>query len=64
VDGVDARVLRVDLVALGVSLPAGAREVELRFLPRGLVPGALLCAATLLVLLALSARRYRSAAAR
>ena len=64
VDGNDAAVVRVDLCALGVELPAGAREVTLRFLPRGLVPGALAFAATLALLAALSVRRYRSAAAR
>jgi hypothetical protein len=65
VDGKDAPVVRVDLCALGVDLPAGAREVTLRFVPRGLLPGAIACAAALVLLLAaLSARRYRSAAAR
>ena len=64
VDGQDAAVVRVDLCALGVEVPAGAREVSLRFLPRGLVPGAVLFAATLSLLAALSVRRYRSAAAR
>jgi hypothetical protein len=64
VDGKEAGVLRVDLCALGVEVPAGAREVTLRFVPRGLLPGAALCAATLALLGALSVRRYRSAAAR
>ena len=64
VDGTPAPVLRVDLCALGVEVPAGAREVELRFLPRGLLAGAIACAVTLALLGALSVRRYRSAAAR
>jgi uncharacterized membrane protein YfhO len=64
VDGSEARAVRVDLCAIGVELPAGAREVTLRFVPRGLVPGAISCAAVLLLLGILSARRYRSAAAR
>jgi len=64
VDGKDAAVRRVDLCALGVELPAGAKEVELRFLPRGLLPGVVAFAATLAALLALSARRYTRAAAR
>src|SRR5207237_2949471 len=64
VDGTPAPVLRVDLCALGVEVPAGAREVELRFLPRGLLAGTLACAVTLALLGALSVRRYRSAAAR
>ena len=64
VDGASAPVLRVDLCALGVEVPAGAREVKLQFLPRGLVAGAIACAVTLALLGALSVRRYRSAAAR
>jgi hypothetical protein len=64
VDGKEAAVRRVDLCALGVELPAGAKEVELRYLPRGLLPGAVGFLATLAVLGALSVRRYRSAAAR
>jgi hypothetical protein len=64
VDGKESVVRRVDLCALGVELPEGAREVELRYLPRGLLPGALAFAITLAALLLLSARRYRSAAAR
>lgn len=64
VDGKPARVVRVDLCALGVELPPGAREVTLRFLPLGLLPGAAACGLTLLLLGALSVRRYRSAAAR
>jgi hypothetical protein len=39
-------------------------EPELRYLPRGLLPGAVAFLATLTVLGALSVRRYRSAAAR
>ena len=64
VDGAEAKVVRVDLCALGVEVPEGAREVTLRFLPRGLLPGAAACGLTLLLLAALSVRRYRSAAAR
>jgi len=64
VDGAQAAVRRVDLCALGVELPAGAKEVELRYLPRGLLPGAVGFLATLAILVALSVRRYRSAAAR
>ena len=64
IDGADAAVHRIDLCVLGVELPAGARQVELRFVPRGLIPGAWAFAATLLALVALSVRRYRSAAAR
>ena len=64
VDGAAAEVRRVDLCALGVEVPPGAREVTLRFVPRGLPEGSIACAATLLLLGALSVRRYRSAAAR
>ncbi len=64
VDGSEAIVRRVDLCALGVEVPAGAREVELRFLPRGLVPGAVAFAVVLAALLLLSTRRYTSATAR
>jgi hypothetical protein len=64
VDGKDAAVVRVDLCALGVELPEGAREVSLRFLPRGLLPGAIAFAVTLALLAALSVRRYRRAVAR
>jgi hypothetical protein len=65
VDGKEAAVFRVDLCALGVEIPEGAREVTLRFLPRGLLPGAIAFAAALLALVAaVSVRRYRSAAAR
>ena len=64
VDGRDAPVRRVDLCALGLEVPAGGRLVELWYLPRGLLPGAAAFTVTLALLLALSVRRYRSAAAR
>jgi hypothetical protein len=64
VDGAPAPVVRADLCALGVELPEGAREVVLKFVPRGLWPGAAAFALALLLLGGLSARRYRSAAAR
>jgi hypothetical protein len=64
VDGAGAPVRRVNLCALGVELPAGSKQVELRYRPAGLVPGALGFLVTLAVLAGLSVRRYRSAAAR
>lgn len=64
VDGAETPVRRVNLCALGVELPAGTKQVELRYRPPGLVPGALAFLLTLAVLVGLSVRRYRSAAAR
>jgi uncharacterized membrane protein YfhO len=64
IDGAEARPVRVDLCALGVAVPPGTHEVELRFVPVGLWPGLLAAAAAVCVLALFSARRYRSAAAR
>jgi len=64
VDGAEAVVRRVDGCALGVEVPPGGHRVELGFVPRGLLPGAWAAGATLLALLALSARRCSTAAAR
>ena len=58
VDGRPAPVWTADLSVLGVPLPPGSREVRLRFLPRGLLPG-LAAAAAACALLALWALRSR-----
>jgi hypothetical protein len=57
VDGAPANVLEADLSALGVRVPAGDHEVELRFFPRGLWAGLGLALATAATLLALHLRR-------
>jgi hypothetical protein len=54
VDGRDAAMLRVDHALRGVALPAGEHTVEFRFRPRALVAGALVTAASLLLLVALA----------
>jgi hypothetical protein len=64
IDDAEAQPVRVDLCALGVAVPPGTHEVELRFVPVGLWPGLLAAAAGVCVLALFSARRYRSAAAR
>ena len=56
VDGLQAPVLRVNGVALGVPVGAGSHTVRLRFFPRGLLPGALSAAFALLVLVAATVR--------
>ena len=48
------RTLRVDGAFLGVAVPAGARQVELTYRPRGLVTGAVLALVAATVLLALT----------
>jgi len=61
IDGRAAPVLETDLAALGVVLPPGPATVELRFVPRGLVPGlwAAIAAATALVAAVAWQRRQR-----
>ncbi len=54
VDGRDAEMLRVDHALRGVALPAGEHTVEFRFRPRALLAGALVTAASLLMLVALA----------
>lgn len=48
------RTLRVDGAFLGVAVPAGARQVELTYRPRGLVTGSVLALVAATVLLALT----------
>jgi len=60
IDGRPAPLLEVDLGALGVAVPAGKHEVELRFWPRLLTAGLWIAATALAGLLAaafLSRRR-------
>jgi hypothetical protein len=52
IDGRPAPVVETDLAALGVVLPASAVNVELKFVPKGLVPGLALALATALALAA------------
>jgi uncharacterized membrane protein YfhO len=62
VDGRSAPVLRTNGLVLGVPVPAGSHVVRVAFFPPGLIPGALVSAASLLVLLAAGpvvARRRR-----
>jgi hypothetical protein len=59
VDGVETAVLRADGVFRAVSVPAGEREIELRFRPTALGPSVALSMAGLLALLALAIRRPR-----
>lgn len=63
VDGVPADVLRANGVLLGVPVPAGARELELRYRPPGLGAGAAVSALALLALLAVVGRGLRRRAA-
>jgi len=62
VDGAPAEVLEVDLSALGVRVPKGAHEVELRFFPRGLAAGLAIAFATGIALLLAETSRRRQAA--
>lgn len=57
VDGVDAPVLRADHAFCAVPLPAGAREVTLRYQPRSFFLGLAISIASLLAWLWLIARR-------
>jgi hypothetical protein len=60
-DGRDLQVLTVNGAFLGVRLPAGATRVELRFLPPGLVAGAVAGGASLLAVIGLLVgRRLRA----
>jgi hypothetical protein len=56
VDGQEVPLRAVDLAAMGLVVPAGEHRVELRFFPRGLLPGFLIALATLLVLAVAAAR--------
>ena len=51
VDGVPAETKKIWNTFLGVDLPAGAHEIELRFMPKGLLPGAAISLASLVLLL-------------
>lgn len=60
-DGQDLQILTVNGAFVGVRLPAGATRIELRFLPPGLVAGAVACGASLLGVIGLLAgRRLRA----
>ncbi|MGE0456202.1 MAG: YfhO family protein [Vicinamibacteria bacterium] len=48
VDGAPAPVLRANVLFRAVPVPAGRHLVSLRYLPPGLLPGVLVCAASLL----------------
>ncbi len=58
VDGSETPILRGDLALRVVPLPPTAREVELRFLPRSLVAGLALAAATAMALALASLRAW------
>jgi hypothetical protein len=55
IDGAAATVIRADFCALAVRIPAGVHRVDMRFVPIGMVPGAILGGALLVLLVALSA---------
>jgi len=62
VDGVPAPLLRANAVATAVPLPDGARRVELRYVPDGLLPGLAISAATLAIAAFVLLRRPRRGA--
>ena len=64
VDGSPVEVRRADGLLLGVPVPAGAREVELRYHPPGLRAGAAVSALSLLGLLAVGLLALRGPAGR
>src|SRR5207248_3504219 len=59
VDGRPAPIVEADLAALGVVLPPSAVNVELKFVPAGLVPGLALAFAAALALVAARWRRRK-----
>jgi hypothetical protein len=63
IDGRPAEVLRANGLVLGVPVPAGARELELRYRPPGLGAGAFVSALALLALLATAALALRDGGA-
>jgi hypothetical protein len=62
--GRDLPLATVNGAYLGVRVPAGVREVELRFVPRGLVAGAILGGLAALVVLGLWGLSYSNSRAR
>jgi hypothetical protein len=58
-DGAAAPILRVDQMAMAISLPAGTHEISLRFWPPGLTLGLLAAAAALIGLLLVPRLRTR-----
>jgi hypothetical protein len=59
IDGVKSRVLRVNYLLRGVSVPAGEHVVDLRFRPASFWTGAAVTAASLLALLITGVARGR-----
>ncbi len=59
-DGAPAAVGEIDLVALGVRVPAGRHRVGLRFWPVGLGAGLVALAAALLALAVFALRSLRA----